>query len=163
MRPDPVAPTLDAATYRHVLGHLPTGVVVITASGPPPVGMACNSFASVSLDPALVLFCAASTSETWPTIRSTGAFCVNVMASHHADLTRAFARKGVDRFEGVAHHERHGGPGIDDAVAWIDCDIETIHPAGDHDIVVGAVRHLEVQSSQDPLVFWRAGFASLQG
>jgi 3-hydroxy-9,10-secoandrosta-1,3,5(10)-triene-9,17-dione monooxygenase reductase component len=70
--------------FRQVLGHLPTGVTVITAwAEHEPTGMAANSVTSVSLDPPLVLFCPAKSSTTWPHIRQSGRFCVNVMAGHH--------------------------------------------------------------------------------
>ncbi|MDO8210200.1 flavin reductase [Conexibacter sp. CPCC 206217] len=154
--PLPAPPPPDAETFRAVLGHLPTGVTVITAAGP--VGMACNSFCSVSLRPALVAFCAATTSSTWPRIQATGRFCVNVMACGHGDLTRAFSRRGVDRFADVASHQRLGGPGLDEAVAWIDCEIEAEHRAGDHMIVVGRVIGLEAAAEREPLVFSRGGF-----
>ncbi len=146
-------------TYRQVLGHVPTGVVVLTATGPEgPLGMACNSFTSVSLAPPLVSFCAARTSLTWPQIRATGHFCVNVMASHHIDATRGFARRGHDRFRGVTWYQRHGGPGIVDAVAWIDCDIVAQYDAGDHVIVLGRVRALDARADGTPLVFWRGEY-----
>ena len=152
---------MDPALFRRVLGHLPTGVTVITAhheSGP--VGMSSNSVTSVSLAPPLLLFCAALDSETWPKIRETGRFCVNVFASHHEDFARRFARRGVDRFELVAIHPRSAGPGLDDAVAWIDCEIAEIHPGGDHSIVVGAVVEVEARPDTDPLVFFRGVYGS---
>src|SRR5581483_86519 len=93
--------------FRNVLGHLPTGVTVVTAmSEHGPVGMAANSVTSVSLDPPLILICPASGSETWPLIREAGCFCVNVLAGHQAELCRQFSRKDTDRFAGVAWHSR---------------------------------------------------------
>ncbi len=103
-------PIIDSAEFRRVLSHLPTGVVVVTSVvDGAPVGMACNSFTSISLDPALVGFSVAHTSSTWPPIRSAGRFCINVLAEDHAELTRNFSRKGIDRFSGVDWTERAGG------------------------------------------------------
>src|SRR5438067_4648308 len=82
--------------------HLPTGVTVITSFGADgPVGMAVNSVVSVSLDPPLILFCPGRTSQTWPKIRDSDSFCVNVMAGHHEQVVRQFAAKEADRFSGV--------------------------------------------------------------
>ena len=153
-----VAPEL----FRKVLGHLPTGVTVVTAFGASgPAAMAVNSVASLSLDPALVLFCPARTSTTWPEIRDAGRFCINVLAAHHEDLSRRFATKGVDRFAGTSCHDRVSGPGIDDAVAWIDAELEVEHDGGDHTIAVARVVALAAAPELLPLVFFRGSYGSL--
>lgn len=145
--------------FRRTLGHLPTGVTVIAAAGAAgPVGMAANSVTSVSLDPPLVLFCPAKSSDTWPAIREVGRFCINVVADHGEELTRRFARKGADRFEGVRWHRRTAGPGLDDAVAWIDCALREEHDAGDHTIAVAAVTALATAESSEPLLFLRGSY-----
>lgn len=155
---------ISSEQFRHVLGHYTTGVTVITADTPSgPVGMACNSLTAVSLDPPLVLLCAARTSSTWPLIEATGRFVVNVMADDQADLARAFSRKGEDRFAAVGTHAREHGTGIDDAVAWIECEIDSDYPAGDHTIVVGRVLELEAPSDRNPLAFFRGSFGSFAG
>jgi 3-hydroxy-9,10-secoandrosta-1,3,5(10)-triene-9,17-dione monooxygenase reductase component len=153
---------IDAAHFRNVLGHLPTGVTVVTAfDNGEPVGMSSNSVTSVSLDPPLILFCPAKASTTWPQIRAHGRFCVNVFAAHHEQASRGFSRVGVDRFEGVEWHERPAGPALDDAVAWIECTIDACHDAGDHEIVVGAVDHLDLSAGDpEPLVFFRGRYGS---
>lgn len=141
---------------REVMRHYPTGVVVITASGREgPVGLAANSFTSVSLEPPLVLFCAAHTSTTWPAIRTAGAFAVNIPGAAHLGLTERFATRGVDRFEDVAHRPgATGAPLLAGAVAWLDCRITAVHPAGDHDIVIGSVVAATVGAdAATPLVF----------
>ena len=148
--------------FRQVLGHLPTGVTVVTAHHPDgPVAMSANSVTSVSLAPPLILFCPAKSSTTWPKIRESGRFCVNVFAAHHEEYSRRFAARGVDRFAGVAWHERPAGPALDDAVAWVECTIDAVYPAGDHLIVVGAVDRLDVRAdADDPLVFFRGRYGS---
>ena len=153
--------TIEPYVFRRVLGHLPTGVTVITAQHQDgPVGMACNSVTSVSLEPPLIAFCPARESETWQALRAAGRFCVNVMAEHHEIATRAFARKGIDRFAGVAHHPRPGGPALDDAVAWLDCQIRAEYEAGDHLIVVADVVGLEARDDAAPLVFFRGAYGT---
>jgi len=153
---------IDSEVFRNVLGHLPTGVTVVTAHRPDgPVGMSSNSVTSVSLDPPLILFCPAKTSTTWPKIHQAGSFCVNIFAAHHEQASRQFSRVGVDRFAGVSWHDRPSGPALDDAVAWIECTIYAEHEAGDHLIVVGAVQHLEVRDGEvEPLVFFRGQYGS---
>ena len=152
----------DAARYREVLGHLPTGVTVVTANGADaPVAMSANSVTSVSLEPPLILFCPAKSSTTWPAIRDSGRFCVNIFAAHHEEASRRFSARGVDRFAGVAWHARPAGPALDDAVAWIECTIDAVHQAGDHLIVVGAVDELGTRAGAGaPLVFFRGRYGS---
>jgi len=161
LRIDP-APHIDAERFRTVLGHLPTGVTVVTANGPEgPVAMSANSVTSVSLEPPLVLFCPAKTSTTWIAIRASGRFCINVFAAHHEEASRRFSARGVDRFAGVAWHARPAGPALDDAVAWIECTIDAVHEAGDHLIVVGAVDRLDMRAADvEPLVFFRGRYGS---
>ena len=145
----------DSAHFRRVLGRFPTGVVAVCAQHREgPVGMACNSFTSVSLDPALVSFSVADSSTTWPLLRECGRVCVNVLAAHHSTVSRRFSLRGEDRFEGLGLHSRLGGPGIDDAVAWIDCALEAELEAGDHTIVVAEVLALEARTDAEALLFW---------
>jgi 3-hydroxy-9,10-secoandrosta-1,3,5(10)-triene-9,17-dione monooxygenase reductase component len=155
-------PILDSSDFRRVLGHLPTGVTVITAHGDrAPVGMAANSVVSVSLDPPLLLVCPARTSATWPTIREGKQFCVNVMASSHLPMITRFARKNIERFDGVSYIWRPAGPGLEEALAWIDCKVRDEHEAGDHTIVVADVMAIEASArNDDPLVFFRGHYGS---
>ncbi|MGH2937611.1 MAG: flavin reductase family protein [Solirubrobacterales bacterium] len=156
---------VEEGVLRRVLGHLPTGVTVITANdGGEPVGIVANSVTSVSLDPPLMLICPAKSSGTWPRLRSAGTFCINVMAGHHEEVCRRFAVKGAaDRFQGTSWHERHGMPALDDAVAWIDCSIRDEHDAGDHTIVVADIIDMDAATDVEPLVFFRGRYGTLAG
>jgi 3-hydroxy-9,10-secoandrosta-1,3,5(10)-triene-9,17-dione monooxygenase reductase component len=151
---------IDSESFRHVLGHLPTGVTVVTANGGDgPLAMSANSVTSVSLHPPMILFCPAKSSTTWPGIRQSGRFCVNIFAAHHEEASRRFSARGVDRFAGVAWHGRPSGPALDDAVAWIECTIDAVHEAGDHLIVVGVVDELATREDANaPLVFFRGRY-----
>lgn len=160
----PVTSSFDTTTFRRVLGRLPTGVAVITAVGPDgvPVGMTCNSFTSVSLDPPLVLFCVARVSRTWPHLQAAGVFCVNVLASHHDAVSDRFASRVGDRFAGARWVTRPAGMGLLDAISWIDCTIVSEYDGGDHVIVVGRV--LELQNLDDesqPLIFHRGEYGTV--
>jgi 3-hydroxy-9,10-secoandrosta-1,3,5(10)-triene-9,17-dione monooxygenase reductase component len=161
----------DARAMREALGHFATGITVITASAEDgsPVGFACQSFASLSLDPPLVCFNVARTSSSWPRIAKAGAFCVNVLAHDQHELCRSFAvsaSTGADKFAGVGWERSAatGSPRLDGALAWVDCTVHAVHTGGDHLIVLGRVRELAAPRSGQagPLVFYRSAFRVLQ-
>lgn len=154
---------IDPAQYRTVLGTFPTGVTVIAGlDGDEPVGLAVGSFFSISLDPALVGFCVAKTSGSWPRIRTGGSFCVNVLAADQEDVCRTFATSGTDKFATIGwSSSATGSPRINGVVAWIDCRLEVVHEAGDHDIVIGRVVDLAVERDTLPLVFLGGRYAAL--
>ncbi|MER7991192.1 flavin reductase family protein [Streptomyces noursei] len=163
VRDDERAP-LDPAEFRSVLGHFASGVTIITAPGETgPAGFACQSFASLSLDPPLVAFMVARTSTTWPRLARAGVFCVNILGAAQGDLCRGFAVSGADKFAGVHHTPAPatGSPRLADAPAWIDCAIHAVHTGGDHHIVVGRVEALGTDpttAAQGPLLFHRGTF-----
>lgn len=155
---------IEAAHYRSVLGRFPTGVTVVAgkAADDSPVGLAIGSFFSVSLDPALVGFCVGKSSTSWPAIAESGSFCVNVLGADQEDVCRVFASSATDKFSSIGWKSTEtGSPRIDGVLAWVDCEIDTVHDAGDHLIVVGAVKGLDVGGEGDPLVFFRGGYANL--
>ncbi|WP_084714824.1 flavin reductase family protein [Streptacidiphilus rugosus] len=160
----------NAPALRDALGHFATGVTVITAAAEDgrPVGFACQSFASLSLDPPLVCFNVARTSASWPRIARAGAFCVNVLADDQGPLCRSFAvssSTGADKFDGVEWQPAPatGSPRLTGALAWVDCTIHAVHTGGDHLIVLGRVRELAAPRGGEagPLVFYRSAFRQL--
>ncbi|MFG1663948.1 flavin reductase family protein [Streptomyces sp. Y7] len=150
------------AVHRDVLGHFASGVAVVTAAGPEgPLGFTCQSFVSLSLEPALVSFAPARTSRSWPLMRASAAFCVNVLAVGQQDLGSAFAGPG-DRFRGVRWSPGHGGaPLLEGSCAWISCDLVHEYDAGDHTVVIGRVTGLRADTSREPLIFHRGRYRSL--
>ncbi len=149
---------LRTTEMRRVLGAFASGVTVVTgADNGRPVGFACQSFSSLSLDPPLVLFCPAKTSTTWPLIRASGSFTVNVLAADQEPLCRVFA-DATDRFAGVGWAASPTGPVLPDVLATVHCDVEAVHDGGDHELVVGRVRDLVLRREAGPLVFFRGGF-----
>jgi len=152
--------TPEASTMRTVLGHFATGVTIVTAMYEgEPVGMACNSFTSVSLDPPLVLFCAAKSSSTWPKIQAAGKWAVNVLGEDDEEVCRLFAQKDADRFAHMTFRPGiSGAPILDRTLAFVDCVTDAEHDAGDHLIVVGRVLELGYQSEGKPLLFYRGGY-----
>jgi 3,4-dihydroxy-2-butanone 4-phosphate synthase len=151
---------------RDVMGHFATGVSVVTArdGGGAPVGTTANAISSVSLDPPLLLACLARSSETLAAIRAARRFAVNVLAAeqrHHSDR---FARKG----DAVRSHEVDfddhdlGVPVLPGSLATVVCEVEAVHPAGDHEIVVGAAHHLEHREpGAKPLLFYRGSYSEI--
>lgn len=146
---------LDPATLRRVLGAYPTGVTALAALiDGEPVGMAANSFTSVSLDPPLVSVCVATTSTTWPKLRRATRLGVSVLSHEQEAASRSLASRGVDRFAGLSWHATEDGAILlDGASAWFDCAVEREIRAGDHEIVLLNVHGLGTDPLIPPLVF----------
>ncbi|WP_107657323.1 flavin reductase family protein [Nocardia suismassiliense] len=153
---------IDAATLRSAFGRYPTGVVALCAlDGETPVGLAANSFTSVSLAPPLVSVCIANESQTWPLLRDRPRLGLSVLADTHAGLCRQLSAKNVDRFAGVPWSAGACGEVlIEGASAWFRCSIHDEVTAGDHRIVVLALHGLTL-FDPEPLVFHGSRFRSL--
>lgn len=154
----------DSNHFRHVLGHVPTGVVVVTgcSSAGTPTGVTIGSFVSVSLEPPLVSFFPGVNSRSWPLIAQSGSFCVNVLAQSQDELCWRFAKEPVEgaasRFEDINYTlSPSGAPVLPGVIAWIDCSIESVTPAGDHWFVLGKVNELHTTESKEPaMVFFKS-------
>lgn len=146
--------------FRDVVGAFPTGVTVVTAPGP--AGLTTNAFSSVSLDPPLVLVCFDNGSRTLAAVRACGRFAVNVLRAGQEELAAVFASKRVaeEKFAAVTHTVEHGVPVLDDALAWLACDVVELVDAGDHTIGIGRVYALEA-SDGDPLLFFRGAYRAI--
>ena len=150
---------VEPAELRRVMGHFATGVTIVTGmSSDGPVGFACQSFTSVSLEPPLVLFCPSHGSRSWPLIQASGSFSVNVLAEDQLDLCKTFASSGGDKFDGLSWHPTQWGPSLDNVLATVHCDIWQVVLAGDHDVVLGTVQDLVTHREAQPLVFFRGQF-----
>jgi flavin reductase (DIM6/NTAB) family NADH-FMN oxidoreductase RutF len=122
--------------------------------------MVVGSFTSVSLDPPLIAFYPARSSTSWPKIESAGSFCVNILGADQEDICRTFSSRAADKFENVSYHRapQTGSPIISGVVAWIDCSIEAVRDAGDHLLVLGRVRELDMEEPRLPLLFFQGGY-----
>lgn len=150
---------VEPAEMRAVMGRFATGVTIVTGvSEGEPLGFACQSFTSVSLDPPLVLVCPAHTSRSWPRIAATGTFSVNVLADDQEALCKRFASSGGDKFGGLTWHETAWGPELDSVLATVHCTVEAVHTAGDHDVVIGRVQRLVTHREAGPLLFFKGAF-----
>jgi 3-hydroxy-9,10-secoandrosta-1,3,5(10)-triene-9,17-dione monooxygenase reductase component len=154
-----------ARRFRDVLGRFASGVTVVTSmSGGAPVGMTAQSFSSVSLNPPLVTFIPAKSSRAWPAIQRSGKFCVNFLAHDQADISNTMASRGVDKFAGVpwSPSRETGSPVLEGTLGYVDCQIHTVHEAGDHYVVIGRVLDLEMSDadpdSVQPLLFFQGQY-----
>jgi 3-hydroxy-9,10-secoandrosta-1,3,5(10)-triene-9,17-dione monooxygenase reductase component len=151
-----------ARKFRDVLGRFASGVTVVTTtSNDEPVGMTCQSFSSVSLDPPLVLFIPAKSSRSWPLIQRSGKFCVNFLAAGQAELSNTMASRGADKFGDVkwTPSPATGSPILEGSLAHVDCTIHQVHEAGDHYVVVGRVVDLgSDEGDVDPLLFFQGKY-----
>jgi flavin reductase (DIM6/NTAB) family NADH-FMN oxidoreductase RutF len=157
---DSLTNSFDAKEFRRVLGHYPTGVCAVTAMvDNVPVGMIVGSFTSASLDPPLVAFLPDKRSTTWPRIAATKRFGISILSERQDDVCKAIASRSANRFETVGYRASASGtPMIAGSVAWIDCDLHACLDAGDHHVVLGRVRSLEVGQAGRPLLFFQGGY-----
>ncbi|MCX6504540.1 MAG: flavin reductase family protein [Actinobacteria bacterium] len=149
--------------FRTVMGRFATGITIITAiDNDEPVGVAANSFTSVSLEPPLVLFCVARTSSTWPRIEKGRKFAVNILGEHQEEVSGLFASKNVDRFADIDWHRGQGGsPVLHDTIGYLDCEFWAEYDGGDHIIVVGKVVDLGINREVNPLLYYGGAYHRL--
>ena len=151
---------------RHAMGHFATGVTVITSRDGVgrTVGTTVNAFSSVSLEPRLLLVCLDRESQTLAALRGSGRFAVNILGEHQRDHSNRFAARGE---EARAHEvefdfDEHGVPRLSDSLATVACRVDAIHPAGDHEIVVGEALAIDVADGGVPLLFFRGTYSALE-
>ncbi len=155
------APSVDnQRAYRNALSNFATGVTVITAQTPNgPIGMTANSFASVSLDPALVLWSLAKDSLRYDQFAPAKHFAIHVLHAEQQELAMSFAKRG-DAFDLVDHEVNPEGlVRLNDCLARFECATDAVHPAGDHDIMVGRVLRAAIGEGQ-PLIFAQREFGT---
>lgn len=147
---------IDPRQLRNACGDWVTGVSIVTGADGfgNPVGMAVNSFSSLSLEPPLILFCPAKKSSTWTHLRATGRFVVNILSADQGYLSSVFARSGGDKFTGVDYRTEDGLPILNGSVAHLACTLVDVFDGGDHEIAIGRVEALD-RSDRPPLVFHR--------
>ncbi|MFC4532522.1 flavin reductase family protein [Sphaerisporangium dianthi] len=149
---------LDQEVFRKVTGRFATGVAIATTlSGGVDHAMTVNSFASVSLDPLLVLICVEKIARFHAAVLDAGVFGVSILGQDGEDASRAFATRGLTlerQLDRWSH--RRGSLGMalfDSAIATLECRTTAVHDAGDHSIVVGGVVSADVPRDAPPLLF----------
>ena len=158
--------TVDPIRFRHVMGHFPTGVTVVTTTHEGRRhGMTANSITSVSLEPVMILVCLMREARTHLAIKKAGRFAVNILGENQEEISRRFARPGQDHFEGLDVAEGPDGlPLIPGCIAYLACTVHDVVEAGDHDIVLANVEHCEATANGgNPLLFFQGGYQRLPG
>jgi flavin reductase (DIM6/NTAB) family NADH-FMN oxidoreductase RutF len=161
---------LAADQFRQVLGHLPTGVTIITtidADGRP-TGLTASAVTSLSLEPPLILICVSQRAQSYSALAGAGRFAVNILALGQEDLSRRFATTapGAEKFQGVPYRTGAlGVPLLHGALADLECTTAHVYPGGDHTIFVGRVeagRPAPVEE-MEPLLYYRGKYRRLDG
>ncbi|MBV6761243.1 3-hydroxy-9,10-secoandrosta-1,3,5(10)-triene-9,17-dione monooxygenase reductase subunit [Rhodococcus opacus] len=158
------AAAIDPRRFRTVLGQFCTGVTIITTvDDGDPVGFACQSFAALSLEPPLVLFCPTKTSRSWAAIERSGVFCVNVLAEEQQSTCARFGSREPDKFAGIDWTASPlGSPILTGSLAHVDCSLESVHDGGDHWVVFGRVSSLSEIREERPLLFYRGQYTGIE-
>jgi flavin reductase (DIM6/NTAB) family NADH-FMN oxidoreductase RutF len=155
--------SFDGRKFRDALGRFATGVCVITTiDAQKSVGMTVNSFASVSLDPPLVLWSLQNNSDMFDAFASPRHFAINILSKEQQGHANAYAKKG-DHLLQAEHYRigKYGSPIIRDALTTLECEFETCHDGGDHLIVIGRVRDMHTRPTGEPLLFFAGGYREL--
>ncbi|NRB39290.1 MAG: flavin reductase family protein [Pseudomonadales bacterium] len=158
--------SLDPREFRNALGRFATGVCVITTNpeGVTPFGMTVNSFASVSLDPALILWSIQKDSDCFETFKTADKFAVNILADDQQDISNLYAKKGEhDLTEGTFRQGSSGVVVLKEAMSSFECTIDARHDGGDHVIIVGRVQEMTNHPAErNPLVFFSGKYRELK-
>jgi 3-hydroxy-9,10-secoandrosta-1,3,5(10)-triene-9,17-dione monooxygenase reductase component len=155
----------DSRSFRDAVGNFASGIVIVTSiDDDEPVGLTCQSFYSVSLEPPLVSFSVSRSSSTYPRIKKSGQFCVNLLAANQFDVSTQFAVSGSDKWKDVDWATTGAGnPVIAGTIGWIDCEIQGETIAGDHVIVLGRVNSICTESTdKEPLLYFRGKYRHLR-
>ncbi|AYF49100.1 flavin reductase [Pseudomonas fluorescens] len=156
---------IEPLSFREALGHYASGITVITSHvDGEPIGFTCQSFYSVSVSPPLVSFSVMSSSASYPRIRQAGRFAVNILSGEQVTISNQFARRGTDKWRGVEWQASPlGNPLLGGSLHWLDCEIHAEYAAGDHLIVIGEVKALNLQetAATQPLLYFKGQYCNL--
>ncbi len=150
--------------FRRAMGHLPTGVTVVTAAAEGvPSGLTANAVVSLSLTPPLMLACLDRSSRTLRAVAGARRFAINVLGAQQEHLATAFASKAPqeEKWRDVEWTQRAGLPELRGTVAWVACELREVIPGGDHVILTGAVTDVEAAGGE-PLLFHRGTYMPLR-
>jgi len=156
-----LAPSVTIDEFRETLSRVPSPVTIVTTlSDGRAHGTTVSAFTSLSADPPLVLVALDRNSDLLELLHRTERFAVNLLACDQADIGVDCARKGEDKLASVSWYPEDGLPRIQDAAAWLSCDVDQILPGGDHEIVIGLVTACDT-GADEPLVYHRRRFLRL--
>lgn len=158
--------TITSEAFRRASGLWATGVSIVTTvdNAGKPYGLTMNAVTSLSLNPPMFIVCVDNNSDTLAPMRDSKVFCINVLASAQQDLSNRFAKKGDEKFNGVAHERgTTGAPVLAGALLSIECTVSSIVPGGDHQIMLGEVRRIVSNDSPgiEPLLYFGGRYAAV--
>ena len=154
---------MDSRDLRRGLGRFPTGVAVVTARAPDGRAgrVTINSFASVSLEPPLVLWSLAGRAPSLAVFTAASHFAIHILADDQQELAERFCSPASDKFAGLVLTAGLGNaPLLEDSAALFECRRSAMHPGGDHVILVGEIERF-VHNDQPPLVFHGGRYAAV--
>jgi flavin reductase (DIM6/NTAB) family NADH-FMN oxidoreductase RutF len=156
-------PTFDLRSFRHALGHFPTGVCIVTSQVERTrVGMTVSSFNSLSLEPPLVLFSIDAKGAGLPLWERAEGYAINVLAENQKDLSDRFAKSGSNKWEGTTYADGlFGAPVLPGVVAVLECAAWATHAGGDHVLFIAEVKRFRTSAERRPLVFSKGRYAKL--
>lgn len=148
------------AEFRDVMAGVCTPVTVVTAlNDARPHGTTVSAFASLSMSPPMVLVALDRGSDLLAVVREHGRFGINVLGRGQDDLALTFARKGIDKFDGIGWTLSAGVPRIDGVPGWVACRVADLVDGGDHVVVLGHVEHAD-RVDHPPLTYHRRTFGT---
>lgn len=154
---------MDSQELRRVMGHFATGVTVVTTKDgeDTPFGLTANAFASLSLNPPLVLVCVDKAAQCYSCFEDSKIFAINVLGEGQEEISRRFATKGAQKFNGIPWHKSESGLALlDGAIGHIECKVVYSYGGGDHTIYVGEVLRAKT-TGERPLIFFRGEYHRL--
>lgn len=146
----------DEKFYKNTLGLFSTGITVVTTINEykKPIGMTVNSFASVSLKPALVLWSIDKNQPSYNSFINSKGYVVNILNKNQIDLCYIFSNPSENKFKNIEwEYSKNGFPLLSNSLAWFDCMPWANYPGGDHEILVGKVSSYD-QNKSEPLTYW---------
>ncbi|MBI3301017.1 MAG: flavin reductase family protein [Deltaproteobacteria bacterium] len=155
--------TIDSRELRNIMGHFATGVTVVTTRDKTgkPFGLTANAFSSLSLDPPLALICVDKTVDCYACFEETKVFVINFLSEDQEHLSRRFATKGIEKFEGVEYRLAECGvPLLVGALGYLECKLINGYEGGDHTIYVGEIQRAAA-SGDRPLLFFKGKYYRL--
>lgn len=155
---------IGAQEFRSALSRFPSGVTVVTTRDREGRfhGITVSSFASLSLEPPLILVCIEKTTGSYDALQESEFFIVNILAEGQENLSNRFASSISDRFDGIDYRLGLGDvPVLENVLATLECRLSYAHEGGDHTIFVGLVEKSEVKN-ENPLVYWHGDYRKLE-
>jgi flavin reductase (DIM6/NTAB) family NADH-FMN oxidoreductase RutF len=156
--------SVSQSAFRAVLGRFASGVTVVTARDRRgrDIGMTVSAFASLSLDPPLVLMCIDHSASVYNSLCKAPHFIANILSEGQEAIARRFAETSGNRFDGIGYERGQNGAAVLlEVLGYIECKVVDRYEAGDHDIIVGSVEVAQASEGK-PLLYYRGGYAQME-